>query len=241
MGIVSAGDDAIQISSAGDNGIEITDASNNGIQIDHADGNGIFICATGTETGCTPSDQNNGVEIGSVEDAGVSVESAGTNGVIVYSAGVNGMAVSADWDGVYVSSAGNNGVSVSSAGNNGVSVSADYDGVRVWWAGDDGVNVDGDDLAGYFLGNIQVTGSCSGCLLATFGVNVSNETLQPGDIVTIQGMQPSGVDSVPMLMEVAKASEGQAVVGVVQGWAELRVEEEPRPSEIGQQLIPREG
>jgi hypothetical protein len=44
-----------------------------------------------------------------------------------------------------------------------------------------------------------------------------------------------------MLWQVTQAGAGQPVVGVVQGWAELRTEEEPRPGEIGQQLIPREG
>ena len=42
-------------------------------------------------------------------------------------------------------------------------------------------------------------------------------------------------------MEVSQASSGQGVVGVVQGKAELVSEDEPRPDEIGQRLIPRDG
>jgi len=119
--------------------------------------------------------------------------------------------------------------------------SAGSDGLFVSSASDDGVDVAGDDLAGYFFGNIQVTGSCSGCLLATFGVNTGDQPLEPGAVVTIQGAQPSRVDGVPMLWQVTQAAAGQPVVGVVEGRAELRTEEEPRPGEIGQQLIPREG
>ena len=45
----------------------------------------------------------------------------------------------------------------------------------------------------------------------------------------------------PMLIEVQAAASGEAVVGVVQGWAELVTEEDPRPTEIGLRLVPRDG
>ena len=44
-----------------------------------------------------------------------------------------------------------------------------------------------------------------------------------------------------MLIEVQAATGGAAVVGVLQGWAELITEEEPRPTEIGLRLVPRKG
>jgi len=118
---------------------------------------------------------------------------------------------------------------------------ADSTGMYVAMAGHYGVDVTGINLAGYFLGNIQVTGNCSGCLLATFGVNAGDKPLAPGDLVSLSGLRESGVDSVPMLMEVQMASGSDAVVGVVQGWAELITEEVPRPTEIGLRLVPREG
>jgi len=44
-----------------------------------------------------------------------------------------------------------------------------------------------------------------------------------------------------VVMDVKAANGADAVVGVVSGWAELVTEEEPRPNEIGQRLVPREG
>ncbi len=221
----NTGQDGLHVGTAGSDGVHVENAVNSGVQIDHTDGDGIFICAVGTETTCTPTivPLNNGVEIGNAEDVGVYVGWAGASGLFVsYSEGSAVGVQAVAGDGMFVGSAGNDGMHVNGAGNN-------------------GVDVTGDNLAGYFSGNIQVTGSCTGCLLATFGVNSGGETLQPGDLVTVQGVQTSGVDSVLILLEVTPAKAGQTVVGVVGGWAELIKEETPRPTEIGLRLIPREG
>jgi hypothetical protein len=223
----------LHVDNAGQYGVAINNATDSGLHINSAGGDGIFVCATGAATTCTPSKSNNGLEIGNAETHGVRVDSAGVDGLYVGSAGIAGLHVnSAGFAGLYVGSAGTAGLRVGSAGSDGLYVSS---------AGSDGVDVRGDNLAGFFGGNIQITGSCTGCLLATFGLNTSDKALQPGDLVTIQGTRASGVDSVPMLMEVGQATAGQAIVGVVQGWAELVTEEEPRPSEIGLRLIPRDG
>jgi hypothetical protein len=203
----------IYVDSAGTNGVTVNSANGTGVAVGSAAGDGLFVCSTGSETTCTPSGTNDGLEIGHTQGHGVLVEAAGGEGVFVASAGYNGFAVV---------NAGDNGVFVNGAGNA-------------------GVNVSGDNWAGYFAGNINVTGSCTGCLLATFAVNTGSDPLHPGDLVTIQGTRPSGVDSVAMLMDVTKAAEGRAVIGVVQGWAELVTDEKARPNEIGLQLIPREG
>ncbi|MCB0206724.1 MAG: hypothetical protein KDH89_18045, partial [Anaerolineae bacterium] len=144
--------------------------------------------------------------------------------------------------GLFVGYSGSHGVWINIAGGHGLSVeNAMFDGLHVGNA-NNGLNVGGTNLAGYFHGPIQVTsGGCTGCLLATFGVNAGDKTLQPGDMVSLVGLRESGVDSVPVIMEVTTATDDSAVVGVVQGWAELVTEDEPRPSEIGKRLVPREG
>ncbi|MGB3216193.1 MAG: hypothetical protein WBD79_02225 [Anaerolineae bacterium] len=149
---------------------------------------------------------------------------------------------SANTDGVYVGSAGRNGLTVVSAGYNGlVVVSAPIIGLVVESAGVHGIDVAGNAYAGVFHGNINVTGSCSGCLLANFAVNAGERTLQPGDVVSIQAVTPTDFDSGPTLWQVTQAQPDQAVVGVVAGRAELVTEEDHRPTETGKRLVPREG
>lgn len=200
------------VRSAGYSAFSVLDSGGSGLKVNHANDDGVFVCATGDETTCESSTTNNGLEVGSAEHYGVRVRSAGYVGVVVESAG---------WDGVQVFSAGGDGVYVDSAGG-------------------DGVEVTGDDLAGNFHGPIAAT-SCSGCLLAAFGVNAGEQPLEPGTVVTVQGTRPAEVDGAPVLMEVTRATAGQPVVGVVDGWAELRIEDEPRSGESGRQLIPRAG
>lgn len=194
----------LRVNTQGGSGVWVESALIHGVLVDSAGADGVFVCRAGNTSACTPSSQNNGVEIGRAENHGVRVNEPGADGLFVFA------------------------------------------------AGDDGVDVQGNDLAGFFMGAIGVTGGCTGCLLATFGVNMGDTPLAPGDLVALAGLRASGVDSVPMLMEVASAGEleelggtrgtgGTAVVGVVQGWAELVTEEEPRPTEIGLRLVPRKG
>jgi hypothetical protein len=231
--IVAAGEDAISIESAGRHGIHVTDVNSHGVVIDHAGGAGIVVCSAGSETTCIPPTLSNGLFVGNVEVNGVFIADAGFRGVWVDHA---------DEDGVHVGTVGGRGMRVLNSGHHGFQVhQAGVTGFYANNAAEDGIDVRGDDLAGFFGGDVQITGSCNGCELATFAVNVSEETLAPGDLVAIQGMRSSGNDSVPALMEVVKAVEGQAVVGVVAGLAEIREQDEPRPTEIGLRLIPRDG
>ena len=89
-------------------------------------------------------------------------------------------------------------------------------------------------------GDLSVTGQCFGCTIASFGINTGNQPLEPGDIVSVQGIQNSNVDNTAILMNVSRATSGQAVVGVVQGKAELVSGDNPRLDRTGQQLIPSE-
>jgi len=100
--------------------------------------------------------------------------------------------------------------------------------------------------AGRFIGNISVSGNCSGCRQANFAINVGERALQPGDAVTVQEVTAAGFDATQFLWQVVPAQPGQAAVGVVAGQAELVTEEwdaeqgDP-PARPGQHLAPRAG
>jgi hypothetical protein len=214
-------------------GVVLSNTAGHGLAIPNASVDGIYVGTTGFY----------GMVVNDAALDGVYVNEAGNPSSATFSNLSNGFEVAgAQGYGLYVGRADASGVHVKSAGFHGVDVtSTSQDGVYVDLAGRNGVNVDGNNLAGYFAGPVQITGGCTGCLLATFGLNAGDKPLAPGDVVSLAGLRASGVDSVPMLMEVRTAAGGDAVVGVVQGWAELVTEEEPRPTEIGLHLVPREG
>jgi hypothetical protein len=252
--VVSAGNDGFEVGSAGNPSTTEASPYNNGLEVEGAEGHGLYVGRA----------DRSGVHVNSSGTHGVYVGSTGQRGIWVNSAGQDGVTVAnAAWDGIDVVSAGNDGFEVGSAGNpstteaspynNGLEVEgaqgygvfvgrADQSGVFVKSAGLHGIDASGTNYAGVFRGDIFVQGSCTGCLLSTFGINTSDSALDPGDIVSIQGIQPSPIDGVPMIMEVALARSGEPVVGVVQGWAEeLLSNFESGRGELDKWLIPRQG
>ena len=230
--IGNAQHDGVVVTSAGDDGLYVNSVIDDGLYVNSAGGVGVYVCRTGSAASCSPSSYHNGVEVGNAQDDGLHVRAAGKYGLYVNSAGYDAIRVAGTNDDGLDVTAAHHGVNVSSAG---------YDGLHVSSASDNGVDVTGNNLAGYFNGSIQVTGTCTGCLLSTFAVNTGDRALAPGDLVSLTGLRASGVDSVPMLMEVQRAGGSGSVVGVVQGWAELVSDQDPRPGEIGLRLAPREG
>jgi hypothetical protein len=261
--IEHAGDDGLHVCATGTQTSCVYSDQHNGVEIGSAEDHGLYVGSAGWDGVFVDEAGEDGVYVGSAGGYGLFVGSAGNAGVVVDNAGSAGVVVgSAVWDGLNVGSAGGSGVMVSSTGWDGVSVweagspttvtcspasngfeicGAEGDGLFVGHADGNGLNVAGTDLAGYFGGHIQVTDSCAGCVLTTFALNTGDTDLAPGDIVSLAGLRESGVDSVPMLLDVKATNGADAVVGVVSGWAELVTEEEPRPNEIGQRLVPREG
>ena len=178
------------------------------------------------------------------DTSGVGLRIVDTNldGVVVDNAGRDGFTISvADDDGLEIDLAGQNGVEVNESANAFWAGTPKQDGLYVQLAGFNGLDVTGYNLAGYFGGAVQVTGGCTGCFLASFGINTSQRPLEPGDVVIVTGSHLSRVDSTPLLLEVAQANGQGAVVGVVMGRAEEVDVENPRPDEMGRRLIPREG
>jgi hypothetical protein len=71
--------------------------------------------------------------------------------------------------------------------------------------------------AGYFSGNIYVTGSCTGCALAYIGLNAGDAPLETGDLVAVSGVSsPLQGAAMPVLnVRRADARSSSAVLGVV--------------------------
>jgi hypothetical protein len=249
----SAGLSGVVVEQAARAGIYVISADHNGVQVDSAGWNGLHVLSAGWNGLRVNSAAQDGVHVDSAGEDGVVVESAAYSGYAVYSADYYGLYVgsaaqdgvhvdSANWDGMRVDSAGQSGFAVINAGHQGLYAgSVAMNGVYVGSAGLDGVHVNAaGNYAGYFNGPIFTTG-CTGCLLTAFGVNTGNGELEPGDIVAIQGIQPSDFDGVPILMNVELAGPGSAAIGVVQGCAEADEADTPAGKAPSQRLVPRQG
>lgn len=62
-------------------------------------------------------------------------------------------------------------------------------------------------------GDLDVGGTCTGCTLATLGVNGDSAALKAGDAVTITGVTTDAHGN--LMLSVAKAKGGDTVVGIV--------------------------
>jgi hypothetical protein len=261
----SAGDEGVFVASAGQDGVLVESAGRDGLSVVQAGGDGLFVRSAGDDGMDVRSASDSGVYIGSVGSNGVYVDSAGEYGLQVNYAAFSGVAVrdanngvhveSARYNGVWVQSASNDGVYVHSAGSpptpisssarNGFEVAgAEGNGLYVGRTGADGVHVySAVRYAGYFNGNVRITGTCTGCAIAAFGVNAGQTALEPGDVVAVRGVTQSDLHGTPVLMEVDLATGRDAVIGVVAGRAELDKHDVGIESEakIVERLVPREG
>jgi hypothetical protein len=242
LAINSVGLDGIYVGTAGAYGVAINDAAWDGVYVGTA-GNPSSAPFSGESNGFEIAGaEGNGLYVGRADGSGVYVASAGLTGVTVHNAPTGFFASNTSSQGFYSLGSGSIGLGAGSSASHGVSVSdAGGDGVHVWSAANNGVDAHGNQYAGYFWGNINVTGNCIGCLQANFGVNVGERALEPGDVVSVQAVMVTDFDAGAALWQVTPAQPGQAAVGVVAGFAELVVEDDHRPSETGKRLVPREG
>ncbi|MCI0398203.1 MAG: hypothetical protein L0322_25180 [Chloroflexi bacterium] len=72
--------------------------------------------------------------------------------------------------------------------------------------------------AGYFAGDIFVSGNCTGCLLAYPGVNDSDGPLSVGDLVAVSGVAAplAGAETPLLRLQPAGSGNAGAIIGVVQ-------------------------
>lgn len=251
--VFSAGDDGVSVSSAGDDGVIVSLAGSpsastasslkNGFEVAGAQGYGLYVGRADSNGVNVASAGNDGVVVASAGDDGVFVDSAGSPSTSTASSQKNGFEVAgAQGHGFYVGRADFNGVRVNSAGGDGLYVlSVDHDGLYVGSAAHHGVDVAGTDWAGVFNGFIFVSAACIGCLQANFAINVGDQALEPGDVVSIQAIIASDFDTGSALWQVMQAQPGMTMVGVVTGRAEVDVQEAHRPNETGKRLVPRPG
>jgi hypothetical protein len=221
------GGPGLWIESEGDSGVHVEDAKSSGMDVMQAGEDGVHVWIAGDTGGHSISNLgSDGFEVSGAEDDGLFVGYAGQYGVHVYEAASNGVYVEeADWNGFEVHDAA-------------------QDGLYVGIAGDDGVHVaQPTDYAGYFNGDVEITGTCSGCALAAFGRNTSQATLEPGDVVAVRGMSETAFPAMPVVMELEPATGGDGVIGVVAGRAEVDEQErrEGEDAETVLRLVPREG
>jgi hypothetical protein len=243
----------LRVGYAGFSGVLVSAAAGAGFGILSAGQHGFYVHQAGSPSSSNQTGLNTGFHIAGSEGYGLFVGRSDQDGIHLDSSGADGVFVgSAAYDGVRIIEAGEptdtifsgagvrSGFEVEGAEGNGLFVGrADMNGVAIISAGDDGIHVDqAVDLAGYFNGNVQITGACSGCMLTAFGVNAGQQLLAPSTIVALKAtVTPSEeLAGIPVLMEVGPAVPGESVVGVVAGRAELEqaAGEQPR-------LVPREG
>lgn len=219
----------LRIASAAGSGVFVSNAGTNGFEVDTAGGDGLWVHSAGAH----------GVNVSDAGNDGVRVNYAAGNGVFVDTVDLNGIYVSeSTLDGMFVLTAGANGVRVHSAALDGVVVTAaGGDGVDVVAAVDNGIEATGAHRAAYLEGDVEITGTCIGCLIAQMAVNTGNDSLQPGDVVAVDGIADSPFDNQPILLQVRRAAPGSALLGVVRGRAEPYTSQEDNSTT----LVPRAG
>lgn len=128
--------------------------------------------------------------------------------------------------GVTASSDSGNGIFAYSLSGNGMKASTQT-GVALW-------AIDGDfgSVAGVFSGDVTITGVCTGCTQAAFGVNNGRSPLRQGDLVTIENVAPAEYGNAPLLWHVRQAQAGDPIVGVVYSAIQTRTDQE-----TGQEIL----
>ena len=242
--VESAGNDGFGVYAAGRFGLYVRSPGDRGVRVDSAGTDGVYVLSPGQDGVYVDRPVRNGLKALSPGQDGVHVESAGHDGVYINSAGE---------DGVYVGSAGSPSNAIASPAKNGFEVAgawglglwvgrSDDSGVMVWNAGNDGVDViSARNYAGYFAGNVRITGTCTGCAIADFGRNAGQTALEPGDVVAVRGVTQTDLQGTPVVMQVDLATGPDAVIGVVAGRAELDKHDVGVEGEIIERLVPREG
>jgi hypothetical protein len=252
--IVNANDDGVRVNSAGSPSATSYSPQKNGFEVAGAEGYGLWVGRADWHGVAVDSANSVGVRISSAGVDGVYVASAGNDGISVGMAGSptttetssekNGLEVAgAEGHGLFVGRADLDGVRVQSAKENGVMVwEPDFDGVSVVNAGRDGIWASATNWAGYFGGDVRITGACDGCSLAAFARNAGEVTLEPGDVVAVRGMTRTDLQDPATVMEVGLATGPDALIGVVAGRAEpTRYESHQDEAETVRRLVPREG
>ncbi len=251
--VTEAGQNGFHVESAGEDGLFVCAAGNvsatpcdnrtqfkNGVEILRTENYGVYVENAGVDGFHVGAADDDGFHVGAADDDGFRVTQAGNHGFHAEAAANAGLRVQNADIGVHVDSArlgllvesATNGVQVDSASGNGLVVGSANTGIYI--------NGPVTNWAGYFTGNVNVTGTCTGCVLAAMAVNTGDSTLQPGDVVALQGSRVDASTGQPLVMEVGRATAGAPLVGVVYGRGEL-TEIEKGDGQMATQVAPRTG
>lgn len=221
--IDSAGRDGVYVGSAGRDGVYVESAVDDGLTANYTQDDGVSVGSAGNPTNRLCSAAKNGFEVCGAEDHGLYVGQADQHGILVNNAAKAGFRVEdAGANGLYVVKAGNHGVDIGSATNDGIHVTA---------AG---------NLAGYFNGDVSITGTCSNCTQAIYALNAGATSLEPGDVVAVRGIADTDLQNAPVVVEVDRAAGRDTVIGVVSGWAEVVGDQNTLEDGGVERLVPRE-
>jgi hypothetical protein len=253
------------VAHAGTFGLQITQADATAIVISSTKSNGVFISHSGTESdwadafhvafsgnpsSTSDSDLHNGLEVegaeghgvyvGRADEDGVHIDSAGGTGVVVQNATTGFSTVHSTNYGITIQNSGSSGLLVRNSSAHGIDIDeADSHGIRIQHTVNDGIHVspsDGTGVAGYFDGGVTIVGGCTGCSTMALAKNTSNESLERGDVVTVNGMTNTPYHNAQNITTVSRASDQDAVYGVVIGTAKERT-----LNDSTMDLIPCEG
>ncbi|MBV7332498.1 hypothetical protein KFU94_30575 [Chloroflexi bacterium TSY] len=186
------------------------------------------------------------------------IEASSRDGIKIKSAKSSGISVINASTGFYVDTATNNGVKVKNATNSGVLVENSTWGFYAIKAGPafqtengkgwgmyvrnagTGVAVEKTTggYAGWFGGTVYVKGNCQNCRTAIIGRNATSAPLEPGAIVTINGISSSDLLEHPVV-EVAPAFGATSILGVVEGRA--APQETTDGKNVVTYIVPQEG
>lgn len=166
-----------------------------------------------------------GFEIQDSIGIGGIIRRTGLDGLFIDRAGRNGIYISSPMErGIAIVNAGGTALGIWDPAGTGVYISEPKDaGVDIRNSDKYGIYVDGStSYDGVFQGSVYVGGTCTGCTLANMGVNVSDEELDVGTLVTISGVIDSAFTEASVLLQVRRAQPGEPIIGIVMGAAEAQ-------------------
>ncbi len=241
--VASVVNNALKVETAG-RAVYVTTTNFDAMYVDHAGYDGLSICRTGSATGCTHSNNNNGFEIANAEDDGVHVVKAGGDGLFVCQTGTasgctpdtgrNGLEVgNAQSDGVHITDAGDDAIQVGQGTNfpnYALYVPTPGTGDITLWPN---TAVATGQWALYTPDNIEA-GNVFASAQTLVAVVGGDQPLTPGEVVSAAGLAEAIPGGHNPLAQVRLATPEQAnVVGVVHS----RMALQPAPGKVGEEVL----
>ncbi len=231
--VAGASGNGVYVGRSDKSGVVVNSAGDSGVYINQSEKDGILIVRAGAQSNITYSNLHNGFEVAGAAGYGLFAGTTGNDGIRIENSGMDGVQVTESGDdGIYVSSTNDDGVQITNAGGDGLYVhnTGNY-GLFVESATSDGIHVNTLDASHewgvYTPDKIYAGTSLSTGYITSFGLNVGNESLEPGDVVCLAGgymqnIPDPGSAPIPKVVK-ADAAHSEAVIGVVESAVQLHV------------------